>query len=257
MVPEPGQENDLEPFFDRIGRLPIPPPRRVTRQQLADQEPALRPSEAILIPSTGLVDAAGYVKAMAQYIEERGAKIILNCQVTGLQNETLQTTRGEITCDLYINCAGLFADELAKASGLDGYSIRPCRGDYYVLGHAPLSRPVYHLPYNKAHGLGVHLTPTLDGSTLVGPNAFFITGKTDYHHMSAGEEFEKAVRFYLPKLTDARLTPGYSGNRPKLYYHEKPVLDFTIIKHHNWVHLLGIESPGLTAAPALAESWHV
>lgn len=257
VVPEPGQENDVEPFFDRISRLPIPKPVRVSATALAVREPTLRPSEAIFVPSTGLVDAAGYVKALARYIEERGAQIILNCKVTGFEKEILQTTRGEMPADLYINSAGLFADEIAAASGLTGYSIRPCRGDYYVLNKSPLQHPVYHLPYRSAHGLGVHLTPTLDGNTLVGPNAFFIDHKTDYRHRSAIDEFEKAVQFYLPHWPHASLTPGYCGNRPKLFFQEKPVKEFAIIKKNNWIHLLGIESPGLTAAPALAELMNI
>ncbi len=253
VVPEEGQENDLEPFFEKIRALPIPTPERYNRSQLKSKEPALRPSEAILIPSTGIVDAAGYVKTLAHFLEENGAQIILNCRVTGLKGNQLETTRGPIEFDLCINAAGLWADEIAQMTGLNDYEIRPCRGDYYVLNQQPVSRPVYHLPYKDAHGLGVHLTPTLDDQTLLGPNAFFIQEKKDYSHQSASADFEKAVRFYLPQLTRFKISEGYSGNRPKLYKKGEPVGEFVIEKRENWIHLLGIESPGLTAAPALAK----
>jgi L-2-hydroxyglutarate oxidase LhgO len=252
VVPEEGQEDQLEPFFERISQLPIPKPSRLSRRQLSEQEPALRPSEAILIPSTGILDAAGYVKAMARYLEEKGVQVILNCKVLEIGESVLKTTRGEIPFDLAVNSAGLFADELAKSAGLEDYEIKPCRGDYFLLNRQPVSRPVYHLPYKGAHGLGVHLTPTLDGQTLLGPNAFFIDEKKDYRHRSDREAFEKSVRFYLPALEDYRITEAYSGNRPKLYRNGKAVGEFVIEKRKNWIHLLGIESPGLTSAPALA-----
>lgn len=252
VVPEEGQENGLDPFFEKIRSLPIPAPERLSKKDFKRREPVLRPSEAIFVPSTGILDAAGYVKALAIYLEERGVQILLNCRVTEVGDKTLRTTRGEIEFDLGINSAGLFADEIAASAGLDGFEIRPCRGDYFLLGKETVRRPVYHLPYQGAQGLGIHLTPTLDGQTLLGPNAFFIEEKLDYRHRSSREAFEKAVRFYLPHLSHFRLIEGYSGNRPKLFQNGEPVGEFVIEKRGRWIHLLGMESPGLTAAPAFA-----
>lgn len=253
VVPETGQENEIDAFYEKIAKLPISKPERFTPDQLAEKEPFLRKSEAIFVPSTGIVDAATYVKKLALYLEEKGVQIILNCKVTDIKENVLLTTRGEINYDLGVNSAGLFCDEIAEKSGLTGYSIRPCRGDYYILNQQPIKRPVYHLPYKGAHGLGVHLTPTLDGQTLLGPNAFFIDGKTDYRHRSDSKTFEESVRFYLPSLKNFKILEAYSGNRPKLYLNDNPVGEFVIKKHKNWIHFLGIESPGLTSAPVLAK----
>lgn len=252
VVPEEGQEGNLSSFFERIRRLPIPSPEMVAKNELATREPALRPTEAIFVPSTGIVDAAAYVKTLAAYLEERGVTLILNCRVTGTKGNVLETTRGKSPFDLCINASGLFADKVALMAGLEGYEIRPCRGDYYLLNKQPVRRPVYHLPYSGAHGLGVHLTPTLDDQTLLGPNAFSIEEKTDYRHRSPPEAFQKAVEYYLPGLNGWKISEGYSGNRPKLYRQGEPVGEFVIEKKGDWIHLLGIESPGLTAAPALA-----
>lgn len=253
VVPEEGQEPGLEPFFEKIRKLPIPPPERVSQTEFAKREPALRASEAIFVPSTGIVDAASYVKGLGAHLEREGVTVITNCRVLEVQSNTLVTTRGEINFDRCVNASGLNADEIACRAGLTEYSIKPCRGDYYLLNRQPISRPVYHLPYHGAQGLGIHLTPTLDGQTLLGPNAFFIEEKEDYRHRSAPEPYEKAVRFYLPGLKEFKITEGYAGNRPKLYRKDLQVADFVIEKQGNWIHLLGIESPGLTAAPALAK----
>jgi len=252
VVPEEGQEEGLAPFFERVRSLPIPPPEFVARRELASREPALRPSDAIFIPSTGILDAAGYVKSLIRYLEERGGTVLFDCKVTGVNGNRLETTRGPIDFDLGINSAGLQADEIARMIGMTDYEIRPCRGDYYLLNRQPVSRPVYHLPYQGAHGLGVHLTPTLDGQTLLGPNAFFIEEKDDYRHRSTPEAFEKGVRFFLPHLKEFSIAPAYSGNRPKLFRRGEALTEFVIEKKGDWIHLLGIESPGLTAAPALA-----
>lgn len=260
VVPEEGQEGELESFFEKISRLPIPPPKKVSPGELKKEAPALRPSEAIFVPSTGIMDAATYVKNLGHYLEEKGVQIILNCEVQEVNKNQLKTTRGEIEFEFCVNSAGLRADEIAGMTGLTDYEIRPCRGDYYLLNRQPVPQPVYHLPYpstslragNGPLGLGVHLTPTLDGQTLLGPNAFFIDKKYDYHHRSSPESFEQAVQFYLPDLKDYRITEGYCGNRPKLYRRGELVGEFVIEKKGQWVHLLGIESPGMTAAPALA-----
>ena len=219
---------------------------------MRESEPSLRQLPAILVPSTGILDAAKYVKALARYVESRGVTLLLNCLVNSAGAQKLETSRGEIPFDLAINSAGLGADQVAVMAGLSGYTIRPCRGDYFLLRQRRIKRPVYHLPYKGAHGLGVHLTPTVSGETLVGPNAFFIEGKEDYRHQSDLAPFEKSVRFYLP-YEKKSLSPAYSGNRPKLFHFGDPLPEFTLIKKDNWIHLLGIESPGLTAAPALAE----
>lgn len=253
VIPEPGQEDDFEPFFEKVNRLPIPKPVIKSKDKMAREEPALRRTRAIFIPATGIMDAGGYVKNLAAYLEQKQVVIVLNCRVTGVRENKLITNRDNIPYDLAINCAGLFADEIAQMTGLTEYTIRPNRGDYFVMNTCPVNRPVYHLPYQSAQGLGVHLTPTLDNQLLVGPNHFFIKEKQDYEPHSEIAAFKKAVTFYLPAIKDPHLTVAYAGNRPKLYRNGKPLPEFTFVKKNNWIHLLGIESPGLTAAPALAK----
>ena len=217
IVPEEGQDDQLEPFFERIRLLPIPSPQLKSPEEVQKEEPLLRKTRAIFVPSTGILDAAAYVKSLATFLENQGVKIVLNCRVLEAEGQTLKTTRGEISFDRVINSAGLFSDEIARMTGLTDYEIRPCRGDYYLLQKTPIKRPVYHLPYHGAQGLGVHLTPTIDHQLLIGPNAFFIEKKDDYQHRSDISPYEKAVRYFLPDLPQTHLSVAYSGNRPKLF----------------------------------------
>lgn len=254
VVPEPGQEGELLPFYERLLQMKIAGVQLFEKSEMQKQEPALCCSDAVLIPTTGVLDAAAYVKAMSHYVQERGADVVLQCKVKSFSGNSLETTRGPIEYDLCVNSAGLNADEMAEMAGLSGYTIRPCRGDYYILPDRPVKRPVYHLPYQGAQGLGIHLTTTVDGSTLFGPNAFMIEKKDDYAHHSDRTAYEQALLHYLPGLDAGRLRPAYSGNRPKLFYRGQAMRDFVIQKQGDVIHLLGIESPGLTASPALARA---
>ncbi len=252
VVPEEGQDAELEPFFEKISALSIPKPRIVLPSELKEIEPLLRPSRVILVPSTGMIDASEYIRAMARHVESQGVMVVNPCKVTGVKDGVLETTRGEMPFDLAINSAGLQADEVALMAGLTGYTIKPCRGDYYCIPKSPISKPVYHLPYKDAHGLGVHLTVSVAGELLMGPNAYFIEDKEDYVHRSDPAPYQHSVEYFLPHWNHPPLQASYAGNRPKLFKDDRVLSEFTIVQKDNWIHLLGIESPGLTAAPAIA-----
>lgn len=207
---------------------------------------------AVHIQTTGIVDAASYVNAMVRSCEDDGVQILKNCEVTDFDDQKIYSTRGEIEYDFLFNSAGLWADHWAQKDGLN-YEIRPCRGDYYLINQVLHPLPIYPFPDPNAPGLGVHLTPNFDHQTLIGPNAFFIEEKANYAHLSQENEFIEGTKALVKKSDLLKLQIAYSGNRPKLYKKNQAVYDFTIEKVNNRVHLLGIESPGLTAAPALAE----
>ena len=128
VVPEPGQEDQLEPFYEKLRQLPIPEPKLFSSAEVLKLEPQLRPLPAIEVPSTGILDAAAYVKAMAVHLENQGVQIILNCKVQEIGERVLETTRGEIPYELGINAAGLWCEQIAEWAGLAGFEIRPCRG---------------------------------------------------------------------------------------------------------------------------------
>ena len=155
--------------------------------------------------------------------------------------------------DILINAAGLHSDSMARMCGLEGYEIVPSKGDYYRTTEEVIRGLVYPVP-DTPHTLGIHLTRTLGEDTLIGPSIVQVSDKEDYEIRTDREEFEKGALAMIPDINIRRIYPGYSGNRPKLYYHGELQTDFVIQKQEKGrIHLLGIESPGLTAAPAIAE----
>ena len=170
---------------------------------------------------------------------------------------------GEIEARCVINAAGLFADEVAALMGssLAKHRIYPVRGEYceVVRAKADLLRGLaYPLPHADGLSLGVHLTKTLWGTILIGPTAHYIDDKNDYER-----DREPVEDFAARREGDAAGTGSigfglaYSGIRAKLV---PPgghgIADFIVAKDPEFssaIHLIGIESPGLTSAPAIAE----
>ncbi len=116
---------------------------------------------------------------------------------------------------------------------------------------------VYPLPHPDILSLGVHFTKTLWGTVLVGPSATYVSEKNNYERDRLSiAEFAQSAQELLPELKEADLQLGYSGLRPKLVAPEqKAQADFVITRDRRVpraIHLVGIESPGLTAAPSIA-----
>src|SRR4029077_8955585 len=215
-------------------------------------------------------------KAFARLASDRGASILTNARVTKLESrpdcialevafgdpadrESLPTEVVEALC--VVNSAGLYADEIAAMLGNHSYRIYPVRGEYaeVVRARADLVNAlVYPLPHHDRLSLGVHLTKTLWGTALVGPTARYVAEKNDYEHDRLPlEEFLQDAQRLLPELRLAHVRLAYSGLRPKrIPPGGKGLADFVIARDPTYpraIHLVGIESPGLTSAPAIAK----
>jgi glycerol-3-phosphate dehydrogenase len=244
-------------------------------ERIRQREPHIRAAAALEVPSTAILSAEELVKAFARLATDRGASILTNAGVKSLETrpdciavevefgdraerESLATEIVEARC--VVNSAGLYADEVAAMLGNHSYRIYPVRGEYaeVVRARADLVNAlVYPLPHHDRLSLGVHLTKTLWGTVLVGPTARYITDKNDYERDRLPlEEFFQDAQGLLPELRLEDLRLAYSGIRPKLVPPGgKGMADFVIARdptHPRAIHLVGIESPGLTSAPAIA-----
>ena len=228
--------------------------RLIEEAEIRNIEPRVRCLAALHSPETGILDMAAYIRVMERMLKVLGVNIVKQCKVTSIDDHnSLMTTRGEMEAEMVINAAGLYSDRIAGMCGLEGYEIIPYKGDYYNTTEEVIRGLVYPVP-DSPHSLGIHLTRTLGEETLIGPSAVEVSDKDDYEIRTPREEFEKGVLAMIPDFDIHRIYPGYSGNRPKVYYQGELQTDFVIKKQEKGrVHLLGIESPGLTAAPAIAE----
>ena len=225
----------------------------IDKEEVRKIEPRVRCLSAIYSPETGILDMAMYIRKMENILKTTGVNIIKQCRVYSIYDNKVITTRGEMEADIIINSAGLHSDTIAKMCGLEGFEIIPNKGDYYNTTEKVVNGLVYPVP-DSPYSLGIHLTKTLGGETLIGPSAIFCVEKEDYNIKTPREEFERGALSMVPDFNVQRIYPGFSGNRPKVYYRGELQMDFVIKNQGNGkIHLLGIESPGLTSAPAIAE----
>lgn len=235
----------------------------LTAAQLGEREPDVCADAAILSPTTGIVDSHALMLALHGDVEAAGGAVLLNHRVT-----ELAVDRGNLRvhCDAgdrfvvhthsLVNAAGLWASDLAQ--GVSRACIpktRYAKGHYFDYGRSPFRHLVYPVPI--VGGLGIHATNDMSGRARFGPDAEWVADIDYAFDGSRKTAFVDAVTRYYPGLEPDRLTPAYTGIRPKLYRPGEPSADFVIqgpVEHgvEGLVNLFGIESPGLTSCLAIA-----
>ena len=239
--------------------------------QLSRLEPNVRGAGALLSPSTGIVDSHALMLAYQGEIEDAGGRIafasrLVRADPTGQGFELLVSLQGgesmRLTCRQLVNAAGLNAQAVARSvAGLPESAV-PARflakGSYFALsGRSPFEHLIYPVP--EASGLGIHATLDMGGSARFGPDVEWVD-RIDYAvDPTRATVFAKAIRAFFPGISSDALQPAYAGIRPKIVPQGAPPGDFVLQGPDNHgiaglVNLFGIESPGLTASLAIAES---
>jgi len=228
-------------------------------------EPALACRLAMVSPETGIVDSHAYMNALRGDLEDHGGMIAFNTSIDGLeqvQGGWLVSFNGESTTfDAVVNCAGLGAQKLGRATG--GYPQERVprlffgKGNYFAYAGRPVfSRLIYPVPIPG--GLGVHVTLDMAGRMRFGPDVEWVDAENYDVDAKRADAFYARIRDYWPGLPDHGLVPDYCGIRPKLTGPGEPAVDFMIdgpAQHGapRLVQLFGIESPGLTSALSIAK----
>jgi len=244
----------------------------IGEDRIREMEPNVRAISAVYSPSTGIVDAHGLMDHFYRRARANSEidPLILGTEVVGLHKKgdvyIVDTVSGgesfSIETSVVVNSAGLYADRVAGMVGIDiekeKYRIHWCKGDYFSLtGKSPVRMLVYPEPPKDGAGLGIHATPDLTGRIKFGPNTYYVD-EIGYKVESSRDEFWRDIISYLPMIKREDLSPDMSGIRPKLQGPGEPFRDF-VMRHEEdkgfpgLINLIGIESPGLTAAPAIAE----
>jgi glycerol-3-phosphate dehydrogenase len=172
-----------------------------------------------------------------------------------------QKSKVDFTADAVINSAGLYSDKVANMGGETKYKIYPNRGEYLILDKVAstlTSRPIYPVPKKGVGGLGVHLTPTIDGNMLIGPSAEYISDDADFANTKKMmDDMIIEARTLLPEISSNMIIGAYTGMRAKTVppgssnFGDFIIEESTISK--GLINLVGIESPGLTASMPIAE----
>jgi glycerol-3-phosphate dehydrogenase len=246
--------------------------RLIGPEEIRKREPNIAGVAALEVPSTGILSSEALVQTYARLAAERGVNIVTRAKVISLEpanggvRATLRVGDNEkseeefVEADCVINAAGLYADDVAAMLDNTSWKIYPVRGEYCEI-RGPratlINNLVYPLPHTDGLSLGVHFTKTLWGTVLLGPTATYLEDKDNYERDRLPiAEFARNAKLLLPEIQESDLQAGYSGIRPKLV---PPgghgIADFVIERDArvpSVIHLVGIESPGLTAAPAIA-----
>jgi L-2-hydroxyglutarate oxidase LhgO len=273
----PGELPSLDALYAR-GTANGVPLEMLTAAQVHAMEPNVRSVAGMFSPATGIVNAHGLMDCFHRLALDDGAIIQTRCEVAGIRREagsyTLTMKEGQsplggtavttLSSELVVNAAGLDADSVASLAGIDveeaGYRLRWVKGSYFALPGSMrglVSRLVYPVPHDES--LGVHVVVGLNGAVKFGPDVEYLSERRkDYAVDEARKHaFAEAARRILPAVRDEDLSPDMAGIRPKLQVHGGPAKDFIIREESDrglpgFVNLIGIDSPGLTASPAIA-----
>lgn len=248
----------------------------LTGVQSAALEPNVTATAALWSPTTGIVDSHSLMRFFRQRAEAHRADMALCCMLhdveplNGGYRLHVRDADGQamtIDVELVINAAGLDADIVAAMAGIDidacGYRLHYCRGAYFRLKpkfRHWVTRLVYPVPTPQTVGLGVHVTLDLAGYLRLGPDVEYLPERRQDYRVDTGRRgaFFEAVSRYLVGIDHDDLIPDQAGIRPKLQGPGDAPKDF-VIAHEaehglpGWINLIGIESPGLTCAPVIAE----
>ncbi len=243
----------------------VAPLRWLTASQVRSLEPEVVSVGGVYSDSTGIIDSHAYMESLVGVVESGSGAIAFDTRLeAGAINGVgvrLVTDSVELEAKVVINAAGLHAPDVARR--LPHGDVRLplahfAKGHYYTLsGRSPFEHLVY--PIAEAGGLGVHVTIDLGGQAKFGPDVSWIDSVDYAFDDSRRSAFIEAIRRYYPGIDPTRLTPGYTGIRPKIVDASGGAADFLILgpAEHGVagvVHLLGIESPGLTASLAIANA---
>ncbi|MGH9910408.1 MAG: NAD(P)/FAD-dependent oxidoreductase, partial [Nitrososphaerales archaeon] len=232
----------------------------LAKHEIKSLEPHVRAEQGLLSPTGGITLPKVLCQKLAGNALKNGVKFSFNTKVSSIERGAqfkLKTNDADITVSTVINSAGLYSDEIAVMVGFNKFTIQPWLGEYYVIDKAKdhlVNSMVYPAPQFGGTGLGIHLTKTLEGHIIVGPNATQMKSK-EHKIRTHADDFYYAIEKFIHYIRINDLKYGYSGVRAKLAGSQSLLdADFVIEEHpNNFIHLMGIESPGLTAAPAIAK----
>ena len=210
---------------------------------------------ALYCPTAGIISPYEFAIALAENAVYNGVILKLNSKVIALNkvnNHFLITTHKEtITTKIVINAAGLYADEVAQMVTCNEFTIKPRQGQYLLFDKDQgelVNSVIFPTPTKISKGILV--TKTYYGNLLIGPDATYVPTKNDIDTSSKNiYAIITAAKKSLPHFDLRKVITGFAGNRPAPNTNDFIIAESTV---KGFINVAGIESPGLTAAPAIA-----
>ena len=242
----------------------VPDLRIVSGEEAATVQPGVACVAALHVPTSGIVSPYALTIAMAEDAAVNGVRFFLGTEACGITPDgdgfTVETTTALIRARFVVNSAGVHAGRVARFLDPQAPEVYPCVGEYLILDKQAgesMSTSIYPAPGAANAGLGVHITPTTEGNILLGPSSEYVADPETSccTKTTTGRLLEEASTMW-PDLPRHLVIGAYAGLRSKLTSPERGGFsDYAFRQtpeHPHAIHLLGIESPGLTAAPGIA-----
>ncbi len=220
-----------------------------------EMEPSLAKDvyAVLYAPSSGIVCPFEMTIAYAENACENGVDFSFLTEVTSISHcddgFVINTTNGEYCAKIVVNCAGVYADKVHAMQGTPDFSIRARKGEYMLLDKSAgslVSNTIFQAPTKM--GKGVLVSPTVHGNLIVGPTAEDIDDKEDVSTTQGGLSTVRTVSANsVSDIPYGKVITSFSGLRATA-----DTGDFIIGDHSGFIDAAGIESPGLSSAPAIA-----
>lgn len=258
---------EIEKLYKTGTENGVPDIRILERKDIQKITTDIEALAVLYTPSTGILNVHYLMDCLYQNLLNNGGIAGFDEKVIDIESKNglwyVKTEKGSYCSEVVINCAGLYAEEISKIAGIN-YNIYWAKGDYFTISKK-FNIPLLVYPVPMKEGLGIHITPRLDGILRVGPDVEYIEKK--YPPYPVGEErspyktdenkkekFHNQVKRYLKNLEIEDLIPESYGIRPKLQKEGDNFKDFIIKEElHGFINLIGIDSPGLTCCLSIAK----
>ena len=253
------QRAHLEKMLENGNKNGVPGLQLLSGEEAREMEPGLSENvcAALYAPSAAIIDPWGLCIAEAETAVRNGVELKLRSVVTGMEDQgnsvLLHTSTGDYETRFVVNCAGGWGHEISAMTGECEWQAHPSRGEYYLLDKSSgslVSRVIFQCP--TAAGKGVLVAPTVHGNLIVGPNAHDVQGPLSRETTLSGmDEVAEVSHKSVPGIDFRQSIRNFAGVRANT-----SEADFIIRPAKNMpnlLHLAGIKSPGLSAAPAIAE----
>jgi glycerol-3-phosphate dehydrogenase len=231
-----------------------------SRDRMLYLEPGLNRDVAggLYAPSGGIVEPYLYGFTMVESAQKNGVQVIREFEVVRAEfsgnSYSVYAADGRCVSARYVvNAAGLYADEVSKIFGGEEYTVKPRKGEYYVMDKTTRARPDHVLfPVPTPVSKGILIIPTVEGTVLVGPTAEMTDDKED--QSTSTEKLDHifdASRKMMQEVSQNDVITTFSGSRPCLDGGDFYIAISEVAPH--FIQVAGIQSPGLTASPAIGE----